>query len=183
MTDEAFAKLCAEHPDLELELSANGELLIMPQTYTSTGARNNEISAQLRNWAREDKRGIAFDSSTGWALPNGARRSPDAAWILKQRIKDLDPTAFSHYWPVCPNFVIELRSESDRIRVLREKMGEWLANGAQLAWLIDPDAKTVEIYRPGFQAETIGGASSIAGQGPVEGFVLNLVPVWDPLAD
>jgi len=182
MTDEAFAQLCAEHPDLNLELSALGELIVTPQTYTWTGARNNEISAQLRNWAREDKRGVAFDSSTGWLLPNTARRSPDAAWIFKHRIKDLDPAAFSRYWPVCPNFVIELRSQSDRPRALREKMSEWLANGAQLGWLIDPEARTVEIYRPGFEAETRGVVSSVAGEGPVAGFVLDLVPVWDPLS-
>lgn len=183
MTDEAFAELCAEHPDLDLELSALGELIVMPQTYTWTGARNNEISAQLRNWARQDKRGVAFDSSTGWLLPNTARRSPDAAWIFKHRIKDLDPTAFSRYWPICPNFVIELKSQSDRPHALREKMTEWLANGAQLAWLIDPEARTVEIYRPGFEAETIGGASSVVGEGPVAGFVLDLTSVWDPLAE
>ena len=183
MTDEAFAQLCAEHPDLNLELSANGDLIILPQTYTWTGARNNEISRQLSNWARQDKRGVAFDSSTGWLLPNGARRSPDAAWILKQRIQALDPAAFSRYWPVCPNFVIELRSQSDRLRVLREKMGEWLANGARLGWLIDPEVRTVEIYRPGEEAETRAGASSVAGEGPVEGFVLDLAPVWDPLRD
>lgn len=182
MTDEAFAQLCAEHPDLNLELSALGELIVMPQTYTWTGARNNEISRQLANWARQDKRGVAFDSSTGWLLPNTARRSPDAAWILKSRITDLDPAAFSRYWPVCPNFVIELRSQSDKPRALREKMVEWLANGAQLAWLIDADARTVEIYRPGFEAETRGGAASVAGEGPVAGFVLDLLPVWDPLA-
>ena len=182
MTDEAFAQLCAEHPDLNLELSALGELIVTPQTYTWTGARNNEISAQLRNWAREDKRGVAFDSYTGWLLPNTARRSPDAAWIFKHRIKDLDPAAFSRYWPVCPNFVIELRSQSDRPRALREKMSEWLANGAQLGWLIDPEARTVEIYRPGFEAETRGVVSSVAGEGPVAGFVLDLVPVWDPLS-
>jgi Uma2 family endonuclease len=181
MTDEAFAQLCAEHPDLNLEMSAHGELIIMPQTYTWTGARNNEISRQLANWARQDKRGGAFDSSTGWLLPTGARRSPDAAWILKQRIKDLDPTAFSRYWPICPNFVIELRSQTDRVRVLREMMGEWLANGAQLGWLIDPELRTIEIYRPGFEAETRAGALSVAGEGPVDGFVLDLAPVWDPL--
>ena len=183
MTDEAFAQLCAAHPDFNLELSAHGELIITPQAYTWTGARNNEISRQLANWARQDKRGIAFDSSTGWLLPTGARRSPDAAWILKQRVKDLDPTAFSRYWPVCPNFVIELRSQSDRVRVLREKMDEWLANGAQLGWLIDPDIRTIEIYRPGLEAETRAGVSSIAGEGPVDGFVLDLAHVWDPMQD
>jgi Uma2 family endonuclease len=183
MTDGAFAQLCVEHPDLNLELSAHGELIVMPLAYTWTGARNAEISGQLANWARQDKRGVAFASSTGWLLPNSARRSPDAAWIYKQRIKDLDPAAFSRYWPVCPNFVIELRSQSDRVRVLREKMDEWLANGAQLAWLIDAETRTVEIYRPGFEAETRTGASSLAGEGPVDGFVLDLAPVWDPLAD
>ena len=183
MTDEAFAQLCADHPDLMFELSANGELFIMPPTYTLTGVRNNEISRQLSNWALQDKRGVASDSSTGWLLPNGARRSPDAAWIFKRRIKELDPAAFSRYWPVCPDFVIELRSQSDRVRTLREKMDEWLENGAQLGWLIDPEARTVEIYRPGVEAETHIGVVSIAGEGPVEGFVLNLATVWDPLED
>jgi Uma2 family endonuclease len=181
MTDEAFAQLCQEHPDVNLELSAQGELIIMPQTFTWTGARNNEVSRQLGNWARQDKRGIAFDSSTGWLLPNGARPSPDAAWIFKHRIKDLDPAAFSRYWPICPNFVIELKSESDRARVLREKMNDWLANGAQLGWLIDPEVRTVEIYRPGIEPETRAGRSAIVGEGPVEGFQLELISVWDPL--
>jgi Uma2 family endonuclease len=183
MTDEAFAQLCAEHPDLELELSADGELIITPQTYTLTGARNNEIGRQLSNWARQDKRGVAFDSSTGWVLPNGARRSPDAAWIMKTRIKDLDPAAFSRYWPVCPDFVVELRSQSDRSRKLREKMREWLDNGAQLAWLIDPETRTVEIYRPNREPEILGSPASLEGEGPVDGFVLDLPAVWDPLAD
>jgi Uma2 family endonuclease len=182
MTDEAFAQLCAEHPDLELELSADGELSVMPQTYTLTGARNNQISRQLGNWAERDGRGIAFDSSTGWLLPNGARRSPDVAWIHKQRVQCLDPAAFSRYWPVCPDFVIELRSQSDRFRALREKMGEWLANGAALGWLIDPEARRIEIYRPGFDTETREGIFSVEGEGPVEGFVLNLARVWNPLA-
>lgn len=183
MTDEAFAQLCAEHPDLNLETSSHGELLILPQAYTLTGARNAEISGQLSNWARQDKQGVAFDSSTGWLLPNTARRSPDAAWIFKQRIRDLDPAALSRYWPVCPDFVIELRSQTDRIRVLRDKMEEWLANGARLGWLLDAEARTIEIYRPGFEAETRSGVTTLEGEGPVEGFVLELAAVWDPLAD
>ena len=183
VSDEAFAQLCAEHPDLNLEMSAEGELIIMPLTFTLTGARNSEITAQLRIWTRRDKRGVAFDSSTGWHLPTGARRSPDAAWILKQRIKDFGPSALSGYWPVCPDFVIELRSQSDRIRVLRDKMTEWLASGAQLGWLIDPEIQTVEIYRPGSTAESRAGITSLAGEGPVAGFVLDLVSVWDPLQD
>lgn len=181
MTDDAFANLCAEHPDLNLELSANGELIIMPQTFTLTGLRNNEISRQLGNWARLDKRGVAADSSTGWKLPNGARRSPDAAWILKERIRTLDPSNTRGFWPICPDFVIELRSESDKLRILRAKMSEWLDNGARLGWLIDPENRMVEIWRPGFEAEMRVGISSLAGEGPVEGFVLDLEPVWNPL--
>ena len=155
----------------------------MPQTYTLMGARSNEISRQLSNWTRQDERGVACDSSTGWLLPNTARRSPDAAWILKQRIRDLDPAAFNRYWPVCPDFVIELRSQTDRIRVLRDKMEEWLANGARLGWLLDADARMIEIYRPGIEAETRSGVTTLAGEGPVDGLVLDLAPVWDPLAD
>jgi Uma2 family endonuclease len=183
MTDEAFAQLCAEHPDLMFELSAQGELIVKPPTYTLTGTRNNQISRQLGNWAEEDGRGVAFDSSTGWLLPNGARRSPDAAWLLRHRSKGLDLAAFSGYWPVCPDFVIELRSQTDRIRTLREKMEEWLTNGAQLGWLIDRAARTVEIYRPGFDPEVLSDATSVTGQGPVEGFVLKLARVWNPLQD
>ena len=183
MTDEVFAQLCAEHPNLNLETSSHGQLLIMPQTYTLMGARSNEISRQLSNWTRQDERGVACDSSTGWLLPNTARRSPDAAWILKQRIRDLDPAAFNRYWPVCPDFVIELRSQTDRIRVLRDKMEEWLANGARLGWLLDADARMIEIYRPGIEAETRSGVTTLAGEGPVDGLVLDLAPVWDPLAD
>jgi Uma2 family endonuclease len=183
MTDEAFAQLCAEHPDLNLEMTAHGELIVMPLTYTLTGARNGEIMGQLRNWARQDKRGVAFDSSTGWLLPSTARRSADAAWIFKHRIKDIDPAAFSRFWPVCPDFVIELRSQTDRIRVLRDKMEEWQSNGAQLGWLIDAETRTVEIYRRGIEPETLVNLESLAGEGPVAGFVLDLLPVWDPLAD
>ncbi len=138
MTDEAFAQLCAEHPHLNLAMSAHGELIVMPQMYTWTGAQNVEISGQLANRARQDKRGVEFDSSTGWLLPSTARRSPDAAWIFRQRIQDLDPAEFSRHWPVRPSFVIELRSQPDKIRVLREKMEEWFANGTRLARLIDP---------------------------------------------
>jgi Uma2 family endonuclease len=181
MTDEEFSSLCAAHPDLSFEMSSHGELIVMPQTYTLTGARNNEVGAQLRNWSRQEKRGLVFDSSTGWVLPNGARRSPDAAWVSKHRVKDLDPATLNRYWRMCPDFVIELRSETDRLRTLREKMLEWLANGAQLAWLIDPDTRSVEVYRPGSEPETIANASQIAATGPVQGFVLDLLPVWDPL--
>ncbi|MGA3240333.1 MAG: Uma2 family endonuclease [Bryobacteraceae bacterium] len=121
MTDEEFAGFCAEHPDLFFEMTAEGEIIVMPPTYSLTGARNNEISIQLGTWARQDGRGIACDSSTGFVLPDGARRSPDAAWILKSRIAQLDPASREGFWHLCPDFVVELQSSTDRPRILKEQ--------------------------------------------------------------
>ena len=181
MTDEEFAGFCAEHPDLRFEMTAEGEIIVMPPTYSLTGARNSRISRQLDVWADQDGRGIACDSSTGFVLPNGARRSPDAAWTLRSRIEQLDPASRERYWRLCPDFVIELQSSTDRPRVLRDKMQEWLANGAQLGWLIDPDQRSVAIYRPDGEVETRIGVDSITGEGPVAGFILDLSSVWNPL--
>ena len=181
MTDLEFANFCAEHPDLSFEMTADGQLLVMPQTHTLTGARNAEIAFQLGTWVRKDRRGMDFDSSTGFVLPNGARRSPDAAWVLKQRMKDLSADSLNAFWRLCPDFVIELRSQSDRLPALRDKMNEYLANGAQLGWLIDPDTRTIEVYRPGLAPEILTNPLAVAGEGPIQGFVLDLPPVWDPL--
>ena len=182
MTDEEFAEFCAEHPDLFFEMTAEGELIVMPPAFTLTGARNLEILVQLGAWARSDGKGIASDSSTGFVLPNGARRSPDASWTLKTEIQKLSAKSRNGFWHLCPAFVIELRSKSDRLRMVRDKMHEYVANGAQLGWLIDPDARTVEIYRPEREPELLEGAENVKGEGPVEGFVLDLRTVWDPLA-
>jgi Uma2 family endonuclease len=182
MTDEEFAAFCAEHPDLFFEMTAEGELIVMPPTRTLTGARNAEISAQLRNWARHDGRGIATDSSTGFVLPNGARRSPDVAWTPKTEIEKLSPQSREGFWHLCPAFVIELRLQSDRLRTLRAKMQEYVDNGAKLGWLIDPESRGFEIYRPGREPERLENAGSVKGEGPVEGFVLDLRTVWDPFA-
>ena len=181
MTDDEFASFCAEHPDLFFEMSAEGEIIVIPPTYSLTGARNAEISGQLREWAKRDGRGVACDSSTGFVLPNGARRSPDAAWTLKSRIAQLDPASREKYWHLSSDFVIELQSSTDRRRILQDKMREWLANGAQLGWLIDPDHRSVAVYRPEGQVETHTDIDSIAGEGPGAGFVLDLSLVWNPL--
>jgi len=183
MTDEQFAEFCAEHPDLFFEMTAEGDLIVMPPTYSLTGARSGEILAQLCNWAKQDGRGIIGDAATGFKLPNGARRSPDAAWTLKSRIAQLDPDNRGKYWHLCPDFVIELKSTTGRPRILRDKMREYLANGAQLGWLIDPDQRSVAIYRPNGQTEVRTGIDSIAGEGPVAGFVLDLSFVWNPLGE
>ena len=181
MTDLEFTAFCSEHPDLNFEMTAEGELIVLAPTTFYTGNRNFEISGQLRNWAIEDGRGLGGDSSTGFFLPNGARRSPDASWTLVSRIKQLDQASGCGFLHLCPDFVIELRSESDRLRVLREKMSEYTANGAALGWLIDPKALSVEIYRPNQLVEIRTGLDSLAGEGPVAGFVLNLARIWNPL--
>ena len=182
MTDEEFAEFCDQHPDLFFEMTAEGEILIMPPTRTLTGARNTEILGQLRNWSRQDARGTATGSSDGFVLPNGARRSPDAAWTSKERLAQLSKESLEGFWHLSPDFVIELKSDSDRLPVLRKKMAEWIANGTQIAWLIVPETRTVEVFRPDQETEIRIGIDSIQGQGPVEGFLLDLSTVWNPLS-
>ncbi len=181
MTDEEFAEFCAEHPDLFFEMTAEGELIVMPATYSDTGTSNADITGQLRVWAKRDGRGLVSDSSTGFVLPNGARRSPDACWTLRSRVANLDPASRKGFWHLSPDFVIALKSATDRPRLVREKMQEWIANGTQLAWLIDAGRKSVTIYRADGLVETRTDIDSIAGEGPVSDFVLDLTGVWDPL--
>jgi Uma2 family endonuclease len=183
MTDQQFADFCAEHPDLSFEMTAAGEIIVMPPNFSLTGVRNSEILSQLRRWAGEDRRGVVGDSSTGFVLPNGARRSPDASWTAKDEIRKLSAESIEGYWHLCPAFVIELRSHSDRLPVLRAKMREYIANGARLGWMIDPETRAVELYRSDREPESLTGVDSISGEGPVAGFVLNLARVWNPLAD
>jgi Uma2 family endonuclease len=183
MTDEEFTTLCAEHPDLNFEMTAEGELIVMAPTHSDTGARNSDIGAQLFYWARNDRRGFVCDSSTGFVLPNGARRSPDASWTLKSRVRNSDAPTRKAFWHLCPDFVIEVRSDSDRLITVQKKMLEYLEQGAQLGWLIDPESRTVEIYRPGRDVEKRAGLDKVQGEGPMAGFVLDLSYVWDPFAD
>jgi Uma2 family endonuclease len=183
MTDEQFAEFCAEHPDLWFETTATGEIIVMPPNFSTTGARNSQICRQLGDWAESDGRGIATDSSTGYLLPNGARRSPDASWTPKDEIRKLPESSREGFWHLCPAFVIELRSQSDRLPVLREKMREYLSCGARLGWLIDPETRTVEVYRPDFEPDVLRAVDSISGEGPVSGLRLDLRKVWDPLAE
>lgn len=182
MNDEEFAEFCADHPDLSFEMTAEGELIVMAPTYSLTGARNLRVSVRLGVWAETDGTGIACDSSAGFVLPNGARRSPDASWTLKRRVEQLDPDQRGKFWHLCPDFVIEIKSATDRLRTVRAKMTEYMENGAQLGWLIDPEARSVSIYRPGQDVETRSEIETATGEGPVAGFVLDLRPVWNPLA-
>jgi Uma2 family endonuclease len=176
MTDEEFMELSTEHPDLLFEMTAEGQLIVMAPTQILTGARNQKIGRHLDVWAEKDGRGIALDSSTGFVLPNGARRSPDASWALTGRINDAE--LFGHF---CPDFVIELRSKSNSLKSLKEKMQEYMENGAQLGWLIDPVKRAVTIYRPNSPPETQTDINSISGEGPLATFTLDLTRVWNPL--
>jgi Uma2 family endonuclease len=135
---------------------------------------------QLDRWAEQDERGMVGGSSEGFVLPNGARRSPVASRTPTSVIPELSLESLEGYWHVCPAFVIELRSHSDRPGTLQAKMREYIENGAQLGWMIDPDTKTVEVYRPDREPELLSGLESLAGEGPVDGFVLDLRKVWDP---
>ena len=180
MTDEEFAVFCAEHPDLSFEMSAEGEIIVTPLTSFRTGVRNSRITRQVDEWAEADGRGLACDSSTGFVLPNGARRSPDAAWVLVSRIKEMDEASQERFLHLGPDFVIELQSASDRSKVLDAKMREWMENGAKLGWLIDPESRSVTIYRADGTDEKRTNIDSIAGEGLMEGFVLDLTRVWNP---
>ena len=183
MSDDDFMAFCEEHADLNFEMTAEGELIVMAPTYSLTAARNSSICTELGSWARKDGRGIVCDSSGGYVLPNGARRSPDASWTFKARIAQLETKKRKKFWPLCPDFVIELKSETDRSRTVKLKMREYMENGAQLGWLIDPEKRSIEIYRPGCEVKTLVDVDKIDGEGPVFGFTLDLATVWNPLGD
>ncbi len=179
MDDEAFFDWCQENRELRIERSAKGEIEIMSPAGWETGGRNSEISYQLVHWARQDKRGIACDSSTGYVLPNRAERSPDASWTLKTRLRQVSPEDRRKFLPLCPDFVIELRSPSDSLSLLQTKMEEYVANGASLGWLIDPANRKVHVYRANGDPEILNDPETVTGEGVMEGFVLEMKLVFD----
>ncbi|MDQ6665797.1 MAG: Uma2 family endonuclease, partial [Acidobacteriota bacterium] len=133
MTDDEFAEFVAGYPEYFIEMTAEGEILIMPPAYSLTGMRGMKIARQVEDWTLRQGAGFATDGTSGFVLPSGARRSPDAAWTAKVRVQSMDDAFLQKYWHLCPDFVIELRSRTDRLPVLRAKMREWIENGAQLA--------------------------------------------------
>ena len=178
LTDEQFFRLCQDNRDLRFELTAQEELIILPPTGSETGWRNADITHQLVAWAKRDSTGLAFDSSTGFSLPDGSRRSPDAAWIRLERWKALTATDRQRFAPICPDFVLELRSPTDDLATTQAKMLEYLANGARLGWLLDPQAKRVYMYHPGQTAEVLENPETVSGDPVLPGFVLNLRDIW-----
>ncbi len=179
VTPSQFAAIAAVNPELKLERTATGELIVTPPTGGETGSRNIRIAYFLVKWIEEEGgNGIAFDSSTGFTLPNGANRSPDAAWVSRERWQALTPAQRKGFVPLSPDFVIELRSESDRLAKLQSKLQEYLDNGTELGWLIDPQQQQVEIYRVGQGVEIVVNPRQLSGEGVLPGFVLNLQRVW-----
>jgi Uma2 family endonuclease len=174
-----FIELCQANQGLQLELTATGEVIIMPPTFSWTGKQNSGLNAQLWNWNDKTGLGIVFDSSTGFTLPNGAVRSPDASWVSDERWEALSESQQKEeFSPLAPDFVVELRSSSDSLKKLREKMQEYIDNGARLGWLIDSTTQQVEIYRPGREAEVWKSSTSLSGEDVLPGFILNLSKVW-----
>ena len=179
LTEDQFTLLCQENPELRLELTAQGELIIMPPTGSEGGWRSGEVFYSLTDWTKKDGTGVSFDSSTGFTLPNGAIRSPDASWILRQRWTALSKAQREKFAPICPDFVVEVRSQTDKLPDLLEKMQEYIANGARLGWLIDPLEKRVYIYRPGQPVEIFENPETVSGDPVLPCFTFNVRELWE----
>ncbi len=178
LTDDEFYKFCQQNPDLRIESTATGTLIVMPPTGGESGHRNADLTTDVSLWNRQTELGIVFDSSTVFKLPNGANRSPDVAWITNDRWNALSPEQKKKFPPIAPDFVIELRSETDALSDLQEKMQEYMDNGVRLGWLIDPQTKQVSLYRPGQPPETLQTPATLSGETVLPGFVLNLSRIF-----
>ena len=179
LTDDELLRFCAANDDLRIERNKDGELIVMTPAGGETGDKNSDIIADLKIWTRQDGRGRSFDSNTGFNLPDGSMRSPDAAWIELSRWNRLSREDRQRFVPLAPDFVIELRSPSDSIAELKAKMEQWIANGAQLAWLIDPLEQEVSVYRPGESPEVHHHPTTVQGDGLVAGFELVMTRIWE----
>ena len=178
LTDEQFYQLCQANRDLRFERNETGNLIIMSPTGGETSNRNGRLIQQLFNWNDLDNTGIAFDSSGGFKLPNNADRSPDAAWIPRDKWNALTSEQRAKFIPLCPDFVIELRSPTDKLKTLQEKMQEYIDNGTCLGWLINPQDRQVEIYRQNQEVEVLNSPTNLSGEDILPGFILNLEPIW-----
>ena len=178
LTDERFEQICHSNRDLRFERTSTGELVVMSPAGSDTGKQNSGLNGQLWLWNRQIRLGVTFDSSAGFTLPNGAIRSPDASWIKQERWDSLNTTQKRKFAPICPDFVVELCSPSDRLTDIQTKMQEYLDNGTLLGWLIDPETRTVEIYRPNQIVEVKNAPTSLFGEDILPGFKLDLQDIW-----
>lgn len=178
LSDRQFYDFCRTNPDLRIERNANGEIVVMPPAFADTGNRNGRVFGQLYVWSEADATGEAFDSSSGFTLPNGATRSPDAAWIFGDRWNALSPEQQASFAPIVPDFVVELRSNSDTLASLKEKMEEYIVNGVRLGLLIDRQNRQVHIYRPNRLPEILDNTKSISCEPEMPRFTLKMAKIW-----
>ncbi|MCY7376234.1 MAG: Uma2 family endonuclease [Pyrinomonadaceae bacterium] len=179
MSDDEFFDFCQRHRDLRIERNSDGEINIMPPTFSETGGRNFTLSVKFGIWAEKDGSGKGFDSSTGFTLPNGAIRSPDLSWIKSARWEKISKAKRKKFAPVCPDFVVELRSGTDSLTKLKNKMNEYIENGASLGWLIDPAKRRVYVYRSGAEVDLLENPETISGEPLLKDFTLNLEDIWE----
>ena len=179
MSGDEFYDFCMRHEDLNLELTSEGDLIIVPPTGGETGNRNFELTGMFAVWVKQDGTGVGFDSSSMFSLPNGAKRSPDLSWIKKERWEALSKKEREKFSPICPDFVVELRSPSDSLKRLQKKMKEYIENGAQLGWLLDPSTRKVYVYRPGAEVEVLEDPETVSGEPLLRGFTLHVRAIWE----
>ncbi|MGH8476902.1 MAG: Uma2 family endonuclease [Methylococcales bacterium] len=178
MNDDDFFSFCQQHRDLRIEMDKFGEITIMSPTGSESGAINFDLVADFAIWSRVDGSGKGFDSSTGFTLPNGAKRSPDLSWIKTEKWFAIPADKRKKFAPICPDFVVELRSESDTLTKLQAKMAEYIENGAQLGWLIDVNDEKVYVYRPDTPVEILENPKEVSGEPLLKGFVLKLKDIF-----
>jgi Uma2 family endonuclease len=178
LTDDQYFAFCAANSSLNIERTARGEIVIVPPAGGESDYRNTQLVTRLTMWAMQDGRGTAFGSSVEFILPSSAALSPDAAWVLREKIDRLTKEERRKFLRLVPDFVAEVMSPSDRLPTVHAKMDEWIANGVPLGWLIDGDAQTVYVYRIGRPMEKLTGLTSLPGDGPITGFVLDLTAIW-----
>lgn len=178
MSVDDFYEFCEQNRDFRIERTKEGDVIIMPPAYSETGGKNFNLAVDFGIWARQDKTGKGFDSSTGFTLPNGAVRSPDVSWIRLERWNALLQEKRKKFAQIAPDFVIELRSETDRVKDLQKKMREYIENGVSLGWLIDPQTKRVYVYRPNIETKVLENPKEISGEPLLKGFVLDMREIW-----
>lgn len=177
--DDEFFDFCRRNKSMRIEMDKNGEITIMPPTGSETGKKNFKLTGKFAVWVEKDGTGEGFDSSTGFRLPNGAKRSPDLSWMRLEKWNSISKTKRKKFAPVCPDFVVELRSETDSLSKLQAKMEEYIENGAALGWLIDAGERKVYVYRPNAELEILENPPEISGEPLLKGFRLNLKEIWE----
>ena len=177
--EEEFFQFCQANSELRIERTADGEIIVMSPAGGYASFQSLKVASELFTWAAKDGTGIAFDSSGGFRLPNGAMRSADAAWVQLSRLRELSQRQKQRFIPLCPDFLIEVASPSDEVEVLRKKMQEYRAVGLQLGWLILPESRQVEIYTPA-GIETLLSPDTLSGDPVLPGFTLELGMIWNP---